>query len=81
VGYPDGLVGEEIPLGARILSVADAYDAMTQGRVYREARDPEWAVGEFRRCSGSQFDPAVVQAMEKVIAARTGSRIAGQYAI
>jgi diguanylate cyclase (GGDEF)-like protein len=68
VGYPDGLVGEEIPLGARILAVADAYDAMTQGRVYQEPRDQRWAMNELRRCAGSQFDPEVVAAMEHVLA-------------
>jgi diguanylate cyclase (GGDEF)-like protein len=67
VGYPDGLAAEEIPLGARILAVADAYDAMTEGRVYQEAREPEWAMNELRRCAGSQFDPAVVEAMERVL--------------
>jgi diguanylate cyclase (GGDEF)-like protein len=68
VGYPDGLSGDQIPLGARILAVADAYDAMTQGRVYQEAHDPQWAMNELRRCAGSQFDPKVVEAMERVLA-------------
>jgi response regulator RpfG family c-di-GMP phosphodiesterase len=61
-GYPDGLKGEEIPLGARILAVADAYDAMTSERPYRSALRDEQARAEIRRGRGSQFDPAVVDA-------------------
>jgi HD-GYP domain-containing protein (c-di-GMP phosphodiesterase class II) len=59
-GYPSGLRGEEIPLAARIFSVVDAYDAMTNDRPYRAARPPETAVEEIVRCSDSQFDPDVV---------------------
>jgi HD-GYP domain-containing protein (c-di-GMP phosphodiesterase class II) len=59
-GYPSGLRGEEIPLAARIFSVVDAYDAMTNDRPYRAARPPEIAVEEIVRCSGTQFDPEVV---------------------
>jgi diguanylate cyclase (GGDEF)-like protein len=61
-GYPDRLRGEEIPLGARIIFVADAYDAMTSERVYRRPLAPEEALNELERCSGSQFDPAIVDA-------------------
>jgi putative nucleotidyltransferase with HDIG domain len=61
-GYPDGLTGEEIPLGARILSVVDAFDAMTHERSYRKALNHANAIAELKRCTGSQFDPAVVQA-------------------
>jgi two-component system cell cycle response regulator len=61
-GYPDGLVAQEIPLGARIIAVCDAFDAMTATRTYRAAMAPEEAYAELRRCSGSQFDPAVVDA-------------------
>ena len=61
-GYPDGLSGESIPLGARIIFVADAYDAMTSDRVYRPRLTDEEAVAELRRCAGTQFDPAVVTA-------------------
>jgi diguanylate cyclase (GGDEF)-like protein len=61
-GYPDRLAGDAIPLGARIVAVADAYAAMTAGRPYRAARTPEQAIEELRRCAGSQFDPAVVEA-------------------
>ncbi len=61
-GYPDGLSGEEIPLVARIFSVADTYDAMTTTRPYRSARSHEEAVEELVRCSASQFDKDVVDA-------------------
>lgn len=66
-GYPDGLKGDEIPKIARIISVADAYVAMTDERVYREARTQEEAVAELKRCSGSQFDPNVVDAFLQVL--------------
>ncbi|HSP72531.1 MAG TPA: diguanylate cyclase [Gaiellaceae bacterium] len=59
-GYPDQLAGEEIPLGARIIFVADAYDAMTSDRVYRRSLTREDALAELERCAGSQFDPAIV---------------------
>ena len=62
-GYPDGLPGEEIPLGARIIFVADAYDAMTSDRVYRARLSEEDAMIELVRCAGSQFDPDVVSAL------------------
>src|SRR3954466_4164540 len=62
-GYPDGLRGEEIPLGARIVSVCDAYDAMTSDRPYQRALSPDEAIAELRRCAGTQFDPAVVAAL------------------
>jgi HD-GYP domain-containing protein (c-di-GMP phosphodiesterase class II) len=52
--------GEAIPLGARIVAIADAYDAITFGRPYRRARSHDEAADELRRCSGSQFDPALV---------------------
>ena len=61
-GYPDGLAGRQIPLGARIIFVADAYDAMTTERSYRAMRSSEAALAELRRCAGTQFDPAVVAA-------------------
>jgi len=62
-GYPDGLPGEEIPLGARVIFVADAYDAMTSDRVYRQRLSDEDAMDELFRCAGSQFDPDVVAAL------------------
>src|SRR6202050_2564499 len=64
-GYPDGLRGEEVPIGARIVTVCDAYEAMTADRVYQSARTPEQALAELRRSAGSQFDPAVVGAVER----------------
>ena len=59
-GYPDGLSGEDIPLGARILAVADTYDAMTTDRPYRKALSHETAIAELKEQSGIQLDPAVV---------------------
>jgi putative nucleotidyltransferase with HDIG domain len=61
-GYPRGLAGEEIPLGARVFAVADAFDAMTSNRLYRKARSFTEARDEIRRCAGTQFDPVVVEA-------------------
>ncbi|BAF60878.1 MAG: HD-GYP domain-containing protein [Pelotomaculum sp.] len=61
-GYPRGLMGNSIPKGARILAVADAFEAMTADRVYRPKLDCRAAVAELRRCSGSQFDPVIVSA-------------------
>ena len=60
-GYPDGLTGEQIPLGARIVTVCDAYEAMVTERPYRPALSLEAAIGELRRNSGTQFDPRVVE--------------------
>jgi diguanylate cyclase (GGDEF)-like protein len=68
-GYPDGLAGARIPLISRIVCVCDAYDAMVTKRAYRDARDSTAAVAELRRCSGSQFDPAVVEAFVGVLEA------------
>jgi putative nucleotidyltransferase with HDIG domain len=67
-GYPDGLPGDRIPLGARIIFVADAYDAMTSERVYRRRVAPEQAVAELERCAGSQFDPEIVAALADELA-------------
>jgi response regulator RpfG family c-di-GMP phosphodiesterase len=61
-GYPVGLSGEEIPLMARILAVADSYDAMTSNRAYRKALTHRVAIEELKRCAGTQFDPAIVEA-------------------
>jgi HD-GYP domain-containing protein (c-di-GMP phosphodiesterase class II) len=61
-GYPDGLVGEAIPLGSRVIAVCIAYDAMTSARPYREALPADEAFEELRRCAGLQFDPMVVAA-------------------
>ena len=62
-GYPDALAAEAIPLGARIIAVCDAYDAMTSDRSYRAAMSVDAALAELRRCAGTQFDPAVVAAV------------------
>jgi HD-GYP domain-containing protein (c-di-GMP phosphodiesterase class II) len=59
-GYPEGLEKEEIPLGARIISVIDSYDAMTSDRPYRKAMPLEKAISELKKGSGIQFDPKVV---------------------
>jgi HD-GYP domain-containing protein (c-di-GMP phosphodiesterase class II) len=61
-GYPDGLAGDRIPLGARIVAVCDAFSAMVQERAYGETLGEEEALAELRRCAGTQFDPAVVAA-------------------
>lgn len=63
-GYPDGLAGEAIPLAARIVSIADGFDAMTTDRPYRPARTFQGAYQEVLRCAGSQYDPAVVAAFK-----------------
>jgi len=61
-GYPDRLAGEQIPLGARIVSVCDAYHAMTTPRSYQGKLQRDAALAELRRCAGTQFDPIVVEA-------------------
>lgn len=60
-GYPGGLAGNDIPLGARILNVVDSYCTIIDKRVYKQARTHEEAVAELKRCSGSQFDPKIVE--------------------
>ncbi len=67
LGYPDGIKGETIPIGARIIAVVDAYDAMAIDRVYRKAPGHEFALRELRRCAGTQFDPAVVEAFLSIV--------------
>ena len=66
-GYPDGLTGEDIPLIARIVAVADAFDAMTTNRRYREAKSKEEALAEIERSRGAQFDPAIANAFVKLV--------------
>jgi diguanylate cyclase (GGDEF)-like protein len=73
-GYPDGLRGEAIPLGARIIAICDAYDAMTSTRPYRAAMSSEVALAELSRCAGTQFDPAVVEAFAIALRSGAGSR-------
>jgi len=78
-GYPGRLAGSEIPLGARIIFVADAFDAMTSDRVYRGGVSADEALAELRRCSGAQFDPSIVNAFEtlsKEGAQQSAARIA-----
>lgn len=66
-GYPEGLVGDSIPLLARVVAVADAFDAMTTNRAYRKAMSRSAAVAELRRCNGTHFDPQVVEALIRVL--------------
>jgi HD-GYP domain-containing protein (c-di-GMP phosphodiesterase class II) len=68
-GYPDHLAGEQIPMIARIVCCCDAYSAMTTDRPYRAALAQQEAIAELRRCSGTQFDPRVVDALIEVVAA------------
>jgi diguanylate cyclase (GGDEF)-like protein len=65
MGYPDRLAGDEIPLGARIIFVADAYDAMTSDRAYRGRLTPQEGIAELERCAGTQFDPEIVSAFAR----------------
>jgi diguanylate cyclase (GGDEF)-like protein len=60
-GYPDQLAAESIPLGARIIAIADAYDTITSDRTYNKARTPAEAMAELKRCAGAQFDPSLVR--------------------
>ena len=69
-GYPDGLAGEEIPIGARIIAACDAFDAMIARRPYSPALSVDAARAELHRCAGTQFDPAVVAALVTELAAR-----------
>ncbi len=68
-GYPHGIAGEEIPLASRIILVADAFEAMTSNRVYRQALDTDIALGELQSCSGSQFDPKIAELMIQLVSA------------
>jgi len=70
-GYPRGLAGEEIPLASRILALVDAFEAMTLGRPYRDSVPESEALAEIRRCSGTQFDPRVVEEFEALMARRS----------
>ena len=69
-GYPDGLVGEDIPLASRILTVTDAFDAMTSDRPYRQAMPIEEALEELKSNAGTQFDPDIVVAFVSLIERR-----------
>jgi len=74
-GYPDGLAGEDIPQGARVIAVADSYDAMTSDRPYRKALPHEVALVELRRGAGTQFDPVIVDAFLARASARQTERL------
>ena len=73
-GYPRGLAGEEIPLGARILCVADTFDALTSKRAYRDPMEPSAALEHLRPDAGKHFDPRVYEALTKVVRRRTRSQ-------
>jgi HD-GYP domain-containing protein (c-di-GMP phosphodiesterase class II) len=75
-GYPDQLRGEEIPLGARIVAVCDAFQAMTSERPYRPALPVRDALDELHRCAGAQFDPAVVRAFALIVTGITSPEVA-----
>ncbi|MBR5116636.1 MAG: HD-GYP domain-containing protein, partial [Lachnospiraceae bacterium] len=66
-GYPDGLKGDEIPLFARIISVADTFDAMTSNRVYRNSMDTDYVMNEMKRGRGTQFDPEALDAFLRLV--------------
>ena len=66
-GYPNGLKGDEIPLYGRIISVADAFDAMTSNRVYRNHMDNDYVINEIKRGRGTQFDPDAVDAFLRLV--------------
>jgi putative nucleotidyltransferase with HDIG domain len=73
-GYPDNLAGNRIAIEARIVSVADAIEAMSTDRPYREARSPEYIVRELERCSGTQFDPQVTKVAIEVLEEREAEK-------
>jgi putative nucleotidyltransferase with HDIG domain len=79
-GYPDGLHGEAIPLGARILAVADAYSAIIDERPYKRPIPPAEAEAELKRCAGTQFDPTIVEAFLRVLHRNGGSASHGEAA-
>jgi hypothetical protein len=73
-GYPRGLIGEDIPVGARVIAVVDAYESMRAGRPWRTARSHQDTIAELERESGCQFDPRVVDALVRVVARESGAR-------
>ena len=66
-GYPHALAGESIPLGARIITIADSYDTITSDRSYKKGRTAEQALSELERCANSQFDEHLVQAFVRAM--------------
>jgi diguanylate cyclase (GGDEF)-like protein len=78
-GYPDGLAGEQIPLGARIISICDSFRAMIDERPYKSAMSVEEALDELRRCAGTQFDPELVDVFCRLVGERlTSDSLAGR---
>jgi len=75
-GYPDGLAGEQIPIGARIIFVTDAYDAMVSDRSYRPKRSADAALEELWRCAGTQFDPGIVAAFTEELGVSSSVEVA-----
>jgi len=67
-GYPDGLAGEQIPLGARIITICDSFRAMLSERPYKKPMSLPDALAELRRCAGSQFDPRLVEVFCTIVA-------------
>ncbi len=63
-GYPEGLAGKQIPLGARVINLADSFETITSDRIYHKARSMEEGLAEIERCSGTQFDPEIVEAFK-----------------
>jgi HD-GYP domain-containing protein (c-di-GMP phosphodiesterase class II) len=74
-GYPDGLAGARIPLAARIIAACDAFEAMTTDRCYQGARGASEAIAELRRNAGSQFDPAVIDALCRLLSSEPTAAI------
>jgi HD-GYP domain-containing protein (c-di-GMP phosphodiesterase class II) len=80
-GYPAGLVGEEIPLFARIIAVADAFVTMTEGRIYQTPRSVDEALAELIQCRGLQFDPTIVDTLTQLIKASEGEESQCQWEV
>lgn len=78
-GYPYGLKGSDIPLGARIIAITDAFDAMTTDRPYRKAWSITSALAELRECAGSQFDPELVNVFANLIEKNTNGKVKSFY--
>jgi putative nucleotidyltransferase with HDIG domain len=78
-GYPEGLKGDSIPLHARILSVADAYDAMSSDRIYRKSQGQKYAMDQLVRCSGKQFDPGISEVLLRALTSRSQEMILDSY--
>jgi len=76
-GYPDGLAGENIPLGARIITIADAYDTITSERTYKKARSAEAAFTELERCAGAQFDPVLIRVFIEILRRQPSPIVSG----